>query len=200
MTSRQRGPHRLRRLLIKPRRVGHPHPNHRHSNLLRAVVLHAQADRVVIPAGRFALPSVRMYGQAIGRALGRDSVAKRVRVRQSMRGTGKSRSSTEQNTDGLARGLWDAPDLVHLAAAVPPVEPIRPEGSVEGGCRRGVWQQLLHHLRVALTHQQTESGLSRLLTRRDGTAGSQMEARALASNKLGLQQKPQFAASQSQYE
>eukprot|EP01045_Picozoa_sp_COSAG04_P056299 COSAG04_NODE_26208_length_298_cov_0.522613_1_plen_84_part_01 len=75
LASRQRGPHRLRRLLIKPRRVGHPHPHHRHSNLLRAVVRHAEADRVVIPAGRFALLSVKMYGQAIARALGRHSVA-----------------------------------------------------------------------------------------------------------------------------
>ena len=152
MTSRQRGPHRLRRLLIEARRICHPHPDHRHSNLLRAVVLHAQADWIVVPAGRFA--SVKMYGQAIGRALGRHSVAKRVRVRQSMRGTGRSRTSSEQYTDGLARGLWDAPDLMHLAAAVPPVEPVRPEGSVEHGCRRGVWQQLLDHLRVALMRQQ----------------------------------------------
>ena len=53
---------------------------------------------------------------------------------------------------GQAEG-WGAPDLVHLAAAVPPVEPIRPEGSVEGGCHRGVWQQILHHLPVALTHR-----------------------------------------------
>ena len=86
--------------------------------------------------------------------------------------------------------------MVHLAAAVPPVEPVRPEGSVEHGRRRGVWQQLLYHLRVSLAHQQpTQSSAENLGHHTDVWAqpaldknADQMEARALACRRASIAQ------------